>query len=112
MQFQLCKESILLLTPLASLKRKIFMLPKNVTIVEVAEIGLERFGIQDSVADGGDEVEDKSQDDEEKWRSGTVWRPALREAVNLFYNNYLTFYLYMTSITPTEKELVQSTYWT
>ena len=50
----------------ASLKRKIFRLPKNVTILEVAEIGLERFGIQDSVADGGDEVENKTT----KRRSG------------------------------------------
>ncbi len=43
------------------------MLPKNVTIAEVTEIGLERFGIQNGVADGGDEVEDKTT----KRRSGT-----------------------------------------
>ena len=35
------------------------MLPKNITVAEVTEIGLERFGIQDGVVDGGDEVEDK-----------------------------------------------------
>ncbi|KAI0765553.1 hypothetical protein BC629DRAFT_1541037 [Irpex lacteus] len=33
--------------------------PKNVTVAEVIEQGLERFGIIDGVVDGGDEVEDK-----------------------------------------------------
>ena len=42
------------------LRRKIFMMPKNVTVAEVTELGLERFGIQDGVVDGGDEVEDKT----------------------------------------------------
>ncbi|KAF8164737.1 hypothetical protein B0H34DRAFT_855276 [Crassisporium funariophilum] len=42
-----------------NLRRKVFMFPKNVTVAEVTEIGLERFGIQDGVIDGGDEVEDK-----------------------------------------------------
>ena len=42
-----------------NLRRKVFMLPKNITVAEVTEIGLERFGIQDGVVDGGDEVEDK-----------------------------------------------------
>ncbi len=35
------------------------MLPKDV-IAEVTEIGLERLGIHDGVADGGDGVEDKT----------------------------------------------------
>jgi hypothetical protein len=42
-----------------TLRRKVFMFPKNITVAEVTEIGLERFGIQDGVIDGGDEVEDK-----------------------------------------------------
>ncbi len=36
------------------------MFPKNVTVAEVIELGLERFGILEGVVDGGDEVEDKS----------------------------------------------------
>lgn len=44
----------------APFRRKIFVFPKNVTVAEVIEIGLERFGIPDGVADGGDEVEDKN----------------------------------------------------
>lgn len=43
----------------ASQRRKIFIFPKNVTVAEVIEQGLERFGIIDGVVDGGDEVEDK-----------------------------------------------------
>ena len=43
-----------------NLRRKIFMYPKNITVAEVTELGLERFGIQDGVVDGGDEVEDKT----------------------------------------------------
>jgi len=35
------------------------MLPKNVTVAEVIEVGLERFGILEGVVDGGDEIEDK-----------------------------------------------------
>lgn len=42
-----------------NLRRKIFMFPKNVTVAEVIELGLERFGILEGVVDGGDEVEDK-----------------------------------------------------
>ncbi|KAJ7052482.1 hypothetical protein C8F01DRAFT_1221841 [Mycena amicta] len=42
-----------------SMRRKIFIFPKNVTVAEVIEIGLERFGIEEGVVDGGDEVEDK-----------------------------------------------------
>ncbi len=40
-------------------RKKIFAFPKNVTVAEVIELGLERFGIVDGVVDGGDEVEDK-----------------------------------------------------
>ncbi|KAI6099133.1 hypothetical protein F5141DRAFT_1144912 [Pisolithus sp. B1] len=43
-----------------SYRRKVFTFPKNVTVAEVIELGLERFGIVDGVVDGGDEVEDKS----------------------------------------------------
>lgn len=40
-------------------RRKVFVFPKNITVAEVIEIGLERFGILEGVVDGGDEVEDK-----------------------------------------------------
>ncbi|KAG2014196.1 hypothetical protein CC2G_011038 [Coprinopsis cinerea AmutBmut pab1-1] len=43
----------------AHFRRKVFMFPKNVTVAEVIELGLERFGILEGVVDGGDEVEDK-----------------------------------------------------
>lgn len=43
-----------------SYRRKIFTFPKNITVAEVVEIGLERFGIVEGVVDGGDEIEDKS----------------------------------------------------
>ncbi|KAF8629760.1 hypothetical protein AX15_003283 [Amanita polypyramis BW_CC] len=43
----------------APFRRKVFMFPKNVTVAEVIELGLERFGILEGVVDGGDEVEDK-----------------------------------------------------
>lgn len=42
-----------------TMRRKVFMFPKNVTVAEVIEVGLERFGILEGVVDGGDEVEDK-----------------------------------------------------
>ncbi|KAJ6593787.1 hypothetical protein B0H19DRAFT_1092005 [Mycena capillaripes] len=42
-----------------TLRRKVFVFPKNVTVAEVIELGLERFGIEEGVVDGGDEVEDK-----------------------------------------------------
>lgn len=42
------------------LRRKVFMFPKNITVAEVIELGLERFGITEGVVDGGDEVEDKT----------------------------------------------------
>ena len=41
------------------LRRKVFLFPKNTTVAEVIELGLERFGISEGVVDGGDEVEDK-----------------------------------------------------
>ena len=47
-------------TSSAAFRRKIFVFPKNITVAEVIEIGLERFGIPDGVVDGGDEVEDKN----------------------------------------------------
>ncbi|KAG7093780.1 hypothetical protein E1B28_007427 [Marasmius oreades] len=40
-------------------RRKVFVFPRNVTVAEVIELGLERFGILEGVVDGGDEVEDK-----------------------------------------------------
>ena len=43
-----------------SYRRKVFTFPKNITVAEVIEIGLERFGIVEGVVDGGDEIEDKS----------------------------------------------------
>jgi hypothetical protein len=42
-----------------SFRRKVFIFPKNTTVAEVIELGLERFGISEGVVDGGDEVEDK-----------------------------------------------------
>lgn len=42
-----------------NMRKKVFMFPKNVTVAEVIELGLERFGILEGVVDGGDEVEDK-----------------------------------------------------
>lgn len=40
-------------------RRKVFYFPKNATVAEVIERGLERFGIIEGVVDGGDEIEDK-----------------------------------------------------
>ncbi|KAI5117770.1 hypothetical protein M0805_003589 [Coniferiporia weirii] len=42
-----------------SQRKKFFNFPKNITVAEVIELGLERFGILEGVVDGGDEVEDK-----------------------------------------------------
>ncbi|KAG6815021.1 hypothetical protein H0H87_005768 [Tephrocybe sp. NHM501043] len=56
-----------------NMRRKVFVFPKNATVAEVIEIGLERFGISDGVVDGGDEVEDKST----KMRSSTRVRYGL-----------------------------------
>jgi len=44
----------------APFRRKVFVFPKNITVAEVIELGLERFGIPEGVVDGGDEVEDKN----------------------------------------------------
>jgi len=44
----------------APFRRKSFVFPNNVTVAEVIEIGLERFGIPGGVVDGSDEVEDKN----------------------------------------------------
>lgn len=41
------------------MRRKMFVFPKTITVAEVIELGLERFGISEGVVDGGDEVEDK-----------------------------------------------------
>jgi len=41
------------------MRRKMFIFPKSITVAEVIELGLERFGISEGVVDGGDEVEDK-----------------------------------------------------
>ncbi|WVN86938.1 uncharacterized protein L203_102113 [Cryptococcus depauperatus CBS 7841] len=40
-------------------RQKLFTMPKNANVVDVIEQGLERYGIQEGVVDGGDEVEDK-----------------------------------------------------
>lgn len=45
---------------LSSTKRKkLFLFPKNATVAEVIEHGMEQFGLIDGIVDGGDEVEDK-----------------------------------------------------
>ena len=44
----------------ATMRRKVFVFPRNVTVAEVIEMGLERFGISEGVVDGGDEIEDKA----------------------------------------------------
>ena len=61
-----------------SYRRKIFTFPKNITVAEVIEIGLERFGIVEGVVDGGDEIEDKSQ----KRRSSSRVRYALHVEIS------------------------------
>lgn len=38
-------------------RKRLFPLPRNATAVDAIEQGLDRFGIQDGVVDGGDEVE-------------------------------------------------------
>jgi hypothetical protein len=60
-----------------SCRRKVFIFPKNITVAEVIEIGLERFGIVEGVVDGGDEIEDKSL----KRRSSSRVRYALHVEV-------------------------------
>ena len=44
----------------AHFRRRTIMFPKDVTVYEVIEIGLERFGIPDGVVDDSDEVEGKT----------------------------------------------------
>ena len=61
-----------------SLRKKIFVFPKNITVAEVIEQGLDRFGIPEGVVDGGDEVEDKQT----KRRSSSRVRYALAVEVN------------------------------
>jgi len=46
----------------APFRRKSFMFPKNITVAEVIEISLERFGIPGGIVDGSDEVEDKNKE--------------------------------------------------
>ncbi|KAG6841352.1 hypothetical protein C0991_011895 [Blastosporella zonata] len=66
-------DAALPVTVSPNMRRKIFVFPKNATVAEVIEIGLERFGISDGVVDGGDEIEDKST----KRRSSTRVRYGL-----------------------------------
>ena len=40
-------------------RRKVLVFPRNTTVAEVIESSLERFGINDGVVEGGDDVEDK-----------------------------------------------------
>ncbi|WWC92990.1 uncharacterized protein L201_007954 [Kwoniella dendrophila CBS 6074] len=40
-------------------RTRYFILPRNVNVIETIEQGLDRFGIQEGVVDGGDDVEDK-----------------------------------------------------
>ncbi|KAF8056706.1 hypothetical protein FPV67DRAFT_1531114, partial [Lyophyllum atratum] len=69
------RESDAAMVPTVSpnMRRKVFVFPKNVTVADVIEMGLERFGISEGVVDGGDEVEDKST----KRRSSTRVRYGL-----------------------------------
>lgn len=59
-------------------RRKVFVFPKNASVAEVIERGLERFGIPEGVVDGGDEVEDKLA----KRRSSTRVRYCLTVEIN------------------------------
>lgn len=61
-----------------NLRKKYFNFPKNITVAEVIELGLDRFGILEGVVDGGDEVEDKLT----KRRSSTRVRYILTVKVN------------------------------
>ncbi|WVW86747.1 hypothetical protein I302_108801 [Kwoniella bestiolae CBS 10118] len=40
-------------------RKRLFLVPRNVNVIEAIEQGLDRFGIQEGVVDGGDDVEDK-----------------------------------------------------
>ncbi|KAL1938651.1 hypothetical protein VTO73DRAFT_11466 [Trametes versicolor] len=61
-----------------ALRKKIFVFPKNITVAEVIEQGLDRFGIPEGVVDGGDEIEDKMT----KRRSSSRVRYGLTVDVN------------------------------
>ena len=61
-----------------NLRKKIFVFPKNITVAEVIEQGLDRFGIPEGVVDGGDEIEDKQT----KRRSSSRVRYGLAVEVN------------------------------
>ncbi|KAI0751702.1 hypothetical protein C8Q80DRAFT_1098762 [Daedaleopsis nitida] len=60
------------------MRKKIFVFPKNITVAEVIEQGLDRFGIPEGVVDGGDEIEDKQT----KRRSSSRVRYGLAVEVN------------------------------
>ena len=40
-------------------RKRLFQLPRNATVVEAIEQGLNRFGIQEGVVQGGDDIDDK-----------------------------------------------------
>ena len=40
-------------------RKRLLVLPRNATVVEAIEQGLDRFGIQEGVVDGGDDIEDR-----------------------------------------------------
>lgn len=61
-----------------NLRKKFFNFPRNITVAEVIELGLDHFGILEGVVDGGDEVEDKMS----KRRSSTRVRYILSVQVN------------------------------
>jgi hypothetical protein len=68
--------------------RKIFMFPKNITVAEVIEVGLEKLGIPGGIVDSSDEVEDKNTKRRNSSRVGYelnvlvdgkgAWRPLFR----------------------------------
>jgi len=58
---------------LPNVRRKVFMFPRKITVAEVTELGLERFGIQEGVVDGGDEVEDKTTRTAKRRSGSRVW---------------------------------------
>lgn len=49
-------------------REKILSLPRNVTVAEVVEAGLDRFGILDGLVEGGDNVEDRTNRHRSKQR--------------------------------------------
>ncbi|KAI0366248.1 hypothetical protein BV20DRAFT_972132 [Pilatotrama ljubarskyi] len=61
-----------------TMRKKIFVFPKNITVAEVIEQGLDRFGIPEGVVDGGDEIEDKQT----KRRSSSRVRYGLTVEIN------------------------------